>query len=621
MKKHQTLACGLLSSLLMTACDSGLEAPSSPGTTPGTSPGTTQVSQSMNLRMPKSLQSSDDSAATTDASLENESVNDGVTDAEDTRESVRETMGDISEVAGVLDAAATGASTQALYLGADLIYERVEFAEEILDDIDDNWDAIMDFCASYAAEATCEIPGNTLVDEDGEIIDDATIVYQATPETGYAHSISRTSESEGNEFEHIQWNDDRSRISMSYNGDWLEAEGTAEHRSQLIYTEADDGIRVSLRDEFAVGNSSFTDLQQLHALNDELNGIEIITEFNWREGDDSGQWQSHAVVNDQGGKLGTTATFANAPVIWHTRETFDENGDLASSEYCEQTDGIDCSDSANWQQADFEFVSAVETDFEDADYDLHEAYLQACEEMEVDGEACGFSESEMVIIDGAYDLFENTDDVIVYLCIETGEDELVCRSEDDDTDTTSQFPIDPDNFTDAGTAFGTEANGVAAIQECEDCTDSNLIKFLFANPELDVEDLEGFDPESFDSESFDLGSFDLGSIGLESFNSEDLESVDGEFAESMVIDLFNAVEAIDAEYECDTNETSDTGITRINSSEHRLSAYSFSENGANETYTGGKTLCVDVEDESDGDDQDQDQDEDEDEENDTDTSE
>lgn len=527
MKKYQTLTCGLLSSLLITACDGGLNVP--------TSPAATLPSDSINLRMPKSLQAADDfAAAPADTASEHASVNDGATDAEDNRESVRETMGDVSEIAGVLDAAATGASTQALYLGADLIYERVEFAEEILDDIDDIWDAIMAYCTSSSANDTCEIPGNTLVDDDGEVIDDATIVYQAYPDTSYAHSISRTTEPEGNEFEQIQWNDDRSRISMTYSGNWLESDGTAEHQSQLIYAEADDGIRVSLRDEFVTDNSSFTDLQQLHAMNDELNGIEIITEFNWREGDDNGKWQSHAVVNDQGGKLGTTASFADDPVIWHTRETFDENGDLTSSEYCEQTNGIDCSDSANWLKADFDFASAAELDIEDADYDLHEAYLQACEEMEVDDDACGFSETEMVIIDGAYDLFDNTDDVIVYLCIETGEDELVCRSEDNDT--SNQFDSENENFTETDSDSG----GL----------DAALADILFANPEL-----EAGEPEDF------------------------------ELTDSIEIDWLNAIELIDADYECDSSESV------VTDSDER----EFNEHGSDENDIATEAYCIDAE--------------------------
>jgi hypothetical protein len=428
MKTHQTLACGLLSSLLLTACDGGLQAPSS-------NDSDSSQSGSMNLRMPKSLQSSDDAEG-------GNTANPTATTTEDTQESVRETMGDVSEVAGVLDAAATGASTQALYLGAELIYERVEFAEDMLDDIDDTWDAIMAYCMSSSASATCAIPANTLVDDDGEVMEEAAIVYQPNPDTTYDHSITKTMDVGENEVEQVQWNEDRSRIAMSYQGNWHEDEGNAEHQSQLIYAESNDAVRVSLRDEFVMGDASYTDSQQLHALNDEQNSIEIISEFNWSEGSESGQWQSHAVVNDSGGKLGTTATFAGDPVIWHTRETFDENGELASSEYCEETQGIDCSDSANWQKADFDFASAIELDMEEADYDLQEAYLQACEEMNVADDDCGFSESEMVIIEGANDLFENTDDVIVYLCIETGEDELVCRSEAEDMMPTDEAPLD-----------------------------------------------------------------------------------------------------------------------------------------------------------------------------------
>lgn len=287
-----------------------------------------------------------------------------------------------------------------------------------------------------------------------------------------------------NEVEQVQWSEDRNRISMSYQGNWQEAEGNAEHQSQLIYVETNEAIRVSLRDEFVMGDESYTDSQQLHALNDDQNSIEIISEFNWSEGSESGKWQSHAVVNDRGGKLGTTATFAGDPVIWHTRERFDENGELASSEYCEETQGIDCSDAANWQQADFDFASTVELDMEEADYDLQEAYLQACEEMNVSDDDCGFSESEMVIIEGANDWFENTDDVIVYLCIETGEDELVCRSETEDMMPTDEELLD-------------EAIDMTETDEAEhECNTNEDFSTETDEDNSDTESTEEFDDEN-----------------------------------------------------------------------------------------------------------------------------
>ena len=129
---------------------------------------------------------------------------------------------------------------------------------------------------------------------------------------------------------------------MGVESSWQDEEGAGSQNSQLRYSAGTDGDQISLRDEFTMGDETFTDVQQLHQLNDGLNGVEMKIEFNWSDAYGNGSWQSHAVANDEGGKLTTTSSFDGEDSVWHSRETFDDAGDLVSSEYCEQTDGVDC---------------------------------------------------------------------------------------------------------------------------------------------------------------------------------------------------------------------------------------------------------------------------------------
>lgn len=409
MKKHHSLAFyGALTSALLIGCDGELELSQINETgKPNTN--------AMSMRMPQSLQASDPANGS-----------DLANNTKDTQTNVKEAVENVEAVAATLDGSTAGGSSAALYLGAELLTDRVEFAQQTLADIDHVWEDIITYCASVAKGTECQIPAGTLSDDDTEQV--GVITYQSNPDDKYAHSVVRTLESDFTESEQIRWNEDRSLIAMSFDSSWQDDDGTGKQSSHLLYSESSDGDQISLRDQFTLGDSSFTDYQQLHQLNDGLNGIEIKTEFNWNEAYSSGSWHSHAVANNEGGKLGTTATFDDEDSVWHSRETFDKDGDLASSEHCEQTNGTDCTDAANWTDAEITSETLpVDFNIDGTETDLENAFLKACGDLDLPDDDCGFSETEMVTLNGAYDIYENTDDVKVYLCVETGEDELSCR--------------------------------------------------------------------------------------------------------------------------------------------------------------------------------------------------
>ena len=269
---RQTLAFGLLGSVLIAGCDGSPESPA----------GTAQPDAAgMAMRMPQSLKSAD--GANQDSAAE----------ASGTAQSARQTVGGVTEIAAALDASVTGASSQALYLSADLLEDRVEFAQHTLEDIDGSWDAILAFCQSSSQNDVCGIPADTLSDEDGELLQSHAITYQTLSDDKYAHSITLTAPDDGDnsserEQQQIQWSEDRSQVSMTFESNWIDDEGPASEQSHLLYSEGSDGVRVSLRDEFTAGETSFTDFQQLHALNNDQNGIEVITEYHWKDAQHSG---------------------------------------------------------------------------------------------------------------------------------------------------------------------------------------------------------------------------------------------------------------------------------------------------------------------------------------------
>ncbi|OED39246.1 hypothetical protein AB833_17135 [Chromatiales bacterium (ex Bugula neritina AB1)] len=501
MKKQQSLALfGVLTSAWLIGCDADLDLASLDLAN------RLEIQKSstnaMTVRMPESLRASDEENT--------DSLNESVTNAP-IHTAAKETVEEVTAVANKLDATLAGASSQALYLGADILGERVVFAQEVLNEIDDAWADITSFCASVAEGTECIIPAGTLSDEEGDERE-GVLTYQSTPEDKYAYSITRTTMSDFSEREQIRWNADRSLIAMNFESSWLDDEGAARQSSNLLYSESTDGNRISLRDEFILGESTFTDSQQLHQLNDGRNGVEIKTEFNWADAYSSGKWQSQALVNDDGGKLGTTAMFDDEDSIWHTRETFTKDGSLSSSEYCEETQGIDCTDPANWvdEGIDGEALS-LEFDIDGEGDDLEEAYRSACEDMGLSDEECGFSETEMVILNGAHDIYENSEDVLVYLCIGTGEDELVCRAEDSedarsyiDVEFAEESPFDesdcqPFDDDDSGCELDNEEQELAELVDAEMETDLSIGNTCSEEDEYTEDDAfnENFDDEEF----------------------------------------------------------------------------------------------------------------------------
>lgn len=460
MKKNQSIAVlGVLTSTILVGCDAALDVASPPS-------GQNPQSDAMSMRMPKSLQAAD-SADTTET--------DESASTADTPAAAQETVKEVESVANSLDAAVAGSSSQALYLGAEMLTERLEIAREALQEIDGVWTQISAYCESVASGSNCEIPAGTLTLEGDEASDTQTletaIVYQRNPDDTYAHSVVTTWNDEFSETEQIRWNDDRSLIAMNFSSTWSDEAGTGSQSSDLQYVASDSGDRISSRDEFMMGQEKFTDIQQLHQLNDGLNGVEMMTEFSWSDGYTSGRWQSQAVANDEGGKLVTTTAFDDEDTVWHARETFDGKGKLVSSEHCEQMAGIDCSDPANWRSEEIDYDDqGFEFDIEAAGEDLEIAYEMACAAMEIDEQACGFSDLEMTVLEGALDIFDNTQDVTIYLCVETGEDEMACQA---------QHSPSSSNAIDGEAGYGDEwfypeageavDGGFITEADCEDC--------------------------------------------------------------------------------------------------------------------------------------------------------
>ena len=113
MKKHQSLAVfGVLTSALLIGCDGELDLSNAPGNEKSNS-------NAMNVRMPSSLQADDTTDDSNDQSTD--PSREDTDSTSDSPEITKEAVKDVGTIAGVLDATATGAASQALYLGADLL--------------------------------------------------------------------------------------------------------------------------------------------------------------------------------------------------------------------------------------------------------------------------------------------------------------------------------------------------------------------------------------------------------------------------------------------------------------------------------------------------------------------
>lgn len=517
MNTNQSIAvAGVLSSVLLIGCDAGqetingsegvLNSSGSASIPPGSN---SAGSNAMNVRIPRSLQVKEKANNPT-------SEADGA--AEDSPAKAKEVVRDVEVVADSIDSAVAGSPSEALYLGTEMLQSRVTFAQEALEKLDEVWEQLVSYCGSIATGADCEIPAGTLSFEEGMPIDSA-LVYRNQPSEPFTHTVSRIATDDFSETELIQWSDDRSLIGLSYESSWSDEDGDGTQTSRLQYSAGADGDRISLRDEFTLGQETFTDIQQLHELNDGLNGVEIKTEFNWSDGYASSQWQSQAVANDEGGKLVTTASFTDEASIWHARETFDANGVLVASEHCEQTSGVDCKNPENWnsavQESDFGWF-----DIDAAGEDLDAAYALACVAMGLESEGCGFSETDMAILDGASDIFDNTGDVTIYLCVQTGEDELACRA---------QGAEDSDQSEIVGEQFSSEVN-VEPVEVDENYTETHLADLFEGNGVS-----SGFDIDSTDE--LDIDSL-LASI-CEDCDENDVFELHRELSEELEIDEYS----------------------------------------------------------------------------------
>lgn len=362
----------------------------------------------LNFGMPRSLQQSDDSEGEKDNDDASDETNDNTETAGDV---TRETHSEMAQVISEQDSYEVPMS--ALFIEADMLHERLEFTQYQLSDLEGVWEQIVSNCSAIADGETCSIPAGTLTtdnnddDEEAEYWDASVylagrdIEYVRKPDASYDHAISfsETFEETDKVSEEYRWNEDQSRILSKMDGEWQYDGMSGTFNSSFVYAETEKGSEITFIEESKDDESEHKLSMQLRELGGEKNDIEAQTQSSWTYGDETGTTTSNVVANDDGGRLGSTSTFALADGTnekFHSRHTFNDKGEVTSAEYCEEAEGIDCTKAENWEK-----VSESELNYA--------AEISEGNFMEGDLEYIDFAE-EAVGNEEPIDFFEMTDE-------------------------------------------------------------------------------------------------------------------------------------------------------------------------------------------------------------------
>jgi len=164
--------------------------------------------------------------------------------------------------------------------------------------------------------------------------------------------------------ETVRWSDDDNNVETisDVNDEY------ATYSMHLNYAKKEDNSSfMSIKNNFAnpaldgIPASSATFTMKLSELNDANETVKVTSNGKYSDGTFSDSFNSNGEINTNGGYLNSTGTFIGS-AKYAEKETFDSNGSLLQSKYCDEFDGATCSiaDESTWHT--FDDVLGIDSD-------------------------------------------------------------------------------------------------------------------------------------------------------------------------------------------------------------------------------------------------------------------
>jgi len=251
---------------------------------------------------------------------------------------------------------------------------KVELVEATKDQIDD-------LCFSIAAGADCTIPADTLqlsipidvlaaeygydkVSAYNSLIS-STLIYVREPSEGYDHKLLIHREENGQVFNAtVLWDTDMGRMHELFNRHWIKEDGTQDRVDTTLEFIAGKHILLNAEESYEA-NYHAVSTYNFQFPNDSNNNVaELVFKSNLEtDGDILVESYETTATASNGVGLSESeqiSTHAGVTVNKLSREEYNSEGRLTAYSSCDDSSGIDCSNTANWTIHDPEMVLSEE---------------------------------------------------------------------------------------------------------------------------------------------------------------------------------------------------------------------------------------------------------------------
>ena len=266
-----------------------------------------------------------------------------------------------------------------------------------------------------------------------------TIEYTFAHNGDFDHSISLNEQhGETTMYHTISWDNQYETLQTTTHGQWNDNTGIAEYNNESLYTHSALGDQLTIVESLSEDGVDWIDSSQLQMNPLDHAEIDLLSISSWDDGQSSGSVMVSAVASDSEADVAAHAQIVENGVenTFHIRDNFAQLGAVRSElMYCEELEGIDCTDPANWvpehESTNLQTMDLLEQDVSDAGIEeLLTELLENCKAWQDDPATC--ETADIIVLDELVDS-ENREFEVIEIT-DTPEAEDIDSTNDANTD-------------------------------------------------------------------------------------------------------------------------------------------------------------------------------------------